>query len=448
MSSKVEAEIEKIGLFMSPDTCTPDNLGSPLKTARSWKPFVFFSKTTRAWKVLRRFPDGGSFSRSFSIVRYGDDAEKKARLCLAAWKSAIDSGEEEKYLRETPYAPTSVGCAQARIKPPQKTQGVKLKSKGLWQAFNIDQTTGRIFQRQFSVKKYGEEARAMAVAFLLEWQSAVALGTELGFWERYPHRSRHEGKPYQNAIPVAERPLTTSEGPIPGGVILNGIGEGGKVALLRQELEETQAKAEETEALYNSIVTDLEAELDTLKRENAQLRAEAHNMRSRVEFLTKTVKKREEEEVFIPATLDDIESWARENLGGSVVVLNRALRMAKKSEFANPGLAYRALLLLRDAYVPLRQAGGGGPDFLALWEAGLAELGLVESPTGSRHLAGEHEDEYSVVWNGRRCFFDRHLKSGNSRDKRFTFRLYFFWDDVDQCVVVGSFPEHLTSRLS
>ena len=43
---------------------------------------------------------------------------------------------------------------------------------------------------------------------------------------------------------------------------------------------------------------------------------------------------------------------------------------------------------------------------------------------------------------------DMPLKSGNSREPRYCFRLYFFWSDQHKRVVVGSFPGHLTTGVT
>lgn len=78
----------------------------------------------------------------------------------------------------------------------------------------------------------------------------------------------------------------------------------------------------------------------------------------------------------------------------------------------------------------------------------LAELGLEESASFSRSRAGEQGDEYFVRFGERRRELDRHLKGSNARDERRRFRLYFFWDEDSQQVVVGWFPSHLSTRLT
>jgi hypothetical protein len=149
-------------------------------------------------------------------------------------------------------------------------------------------------------------------------------------------------------------------------------------------------------------------------------------------------------ETTIPNDLLNFEDWCKENLAGSVVVHNRAFQGAKKSEYQDPALIYRVLLVLRDKYVPMRIYGGA--ESQEAYTSALAELHVEESATGEG--AKFEGDEYAVKYQGRRRILDRHLKSGNSREPRFCMRVYFFWDDESQVVVVGWLPSHLENRLS
>jgi hypothetical protein len=63
-------------------------------------------------------------------------------------------------------------------------------------------------------------------------------------------------------------------------------------------------------------------------------------------------------------------------------------------------------------------------------------------------VLGEQGDEYLTQHNGRKRELDRHLKKGNSRDARYCFRLYFFWDEDNEQVVVGWLTSHLGTRLT
>lgn len=150
------------------------------------------------------------------------------------------------------------------------------------------------------------------------------------------------------------------------------------------------------------------------------------------------------DEVPIPNDLANFEEWCKEYLAGTVVMNSRAFQGVKKSDYQDVSLIYKALLVLRDKYVPMRI--NGGETYREAYHRALGELQLEESLTGEG--AKFEGDVYKVQYQGRRRELDRHLKAGNSRDPRYCFRLYFFWDDESQVVVVGWLPSHLENRMS
>ena len=141
-----------------------------------------------------------------------------------------------------------------------------------------------------------------------------------------------------------------------------------------------------------------------------------------------------------------LEQWGRQHLAGKVVLHSRAIRAARKSPFEDTALVYKSLLVLRDHYVPMKHAGGA--QLRAAYDQALRELHLEDAPCFTGPGAGNEGDTYIVEFAGRKRELDRHLKGSNNRDPRFGFRLYFFWDDDEQQVVVGSLPGHLESRLT
>lgn len=207
---------------------------------------------------------------------------------------------------------------------------------------------------------------------------------------------------------------------------------------LREQLDKQKS---ETDALLEAAQTEIDALKEELDIQKARLRAQA----SRIEFLaqSKTTTAHPES---IPSDLDDVQAWCEANLGGAVSIMSRAYRGLKDSEFEDVGLIYRSLLMLRDAYVPMKRHGGQA--MMEVFHKACGELGLTEEPTGSRTRAGEEGDEYFIRIRGRRRYLDRHLKKGASREARLCFRLYFTWDDEDEQVVVGWLPSHLDTRIS
>jgi len=200
----------------------------------------------------------------------------------------------------------------------------------------------------------------------------------------------------------------------------------------------------EQKELYDGLLSVAGTERESAQNEAEEAKSQNFALRSRIRTLEKSVLNKDGAplEVDIPSTLTNFEAWCQENLGASVTILSRAYQGVKRSDYHDPTLLYRALLLLRDHYAPMRIEGG--PELKTQFEEQLRLLELEESGTGDGvRFEGT---EYTVNYGGRKRVLDRHLKAGNSRESRFCFRLYFFWDDESQCAVVGWLPSHLDNR--
>jgi len=77
----------------------------------------------------------------------------------------------------------------------------------------------------------------------------------------------------------------------------------------------------------------------------------------------------------------------------------------------------------------------------------MQKLGVEEGPSVSDSTLGKFDQQYEVAYQiGYRSkqVLERHIKGGsNARDPRYCMRIYFFWDDERQKVVVGHLPSHL-----
>ena len=150
----------------------------------------------------------------------------------------------------------------------------------------------------------------------------------------------------------------------------------------------------------------------------------------------------------IPGDFDGLPAWAGEHLAGRGVFLSRrAINDAKGSPFEDAELAYRALLLLRDCYVPMKRREDD-TDAYQKYNDERERLSLEDSPAASRASAGQYGDEYYIRYDGRKLLLNRHLRKGGAHDPKRTFALYFCWDDETRQVIVGSLPKHLTTAQS
>ena len=211
------------------------------------------------------------------------------------------------------------------------------------------------------------------------------------------------------------------------------------------ELRDISAKDKET---YQGLVEQYERERDQAIDEAQQTRATNANLRQRLRSLEALTKNRAGKsiETVIPNSLEDFETWCHENLSGAVEIHNRALQGAKKSMLEDCELIFQSLLMLRDFYVPMRREGGNS--LMTAFNNACAKLQLTEEQTFSGEGWAEHGEQYRVRYAGKPRLLERHLKKGNSKDQRYCFRLYFFWDEETEQVVVGWLPSHLDTRAT
>jgi hypothetical protein len=226
--------------------------------------------------------------------------------------------------------------------------------------------------------------------------------------------------------------------------------EAEQLTFLHQRLDQLQKEEEENKSVYEELLQLAESEREEARAQAEELKSEAFGLRARIQYLERQLTERSvyglPEEPELPPTLEELEVWAHRHLAGTVVIHNRALRAAKKSRFSDTELVYRTLLLLRDKYVPMRRIGG--KQKLEEFRAGCAQLALSEEPCFAGASAQKYGDEYFITFAGRRSCLDRHIKGSNARDERYCLRIYFFWDEETQQVVIGWLPSHLRTGIT
>lgn len=209
------------------------------------------------------------------------------------------------------------------------------------------------------------------------------------------------------------------------------------------EITRLEGDAKAQKETYDGLLLANQQELDGVTSERDASRSMAHALRVRIASLEEQLTAKGVTTP-IPDTLDAFDAWVAEHLTGSVTVLNRAHRGVKTSVYEDPTLAYRALLLLRDFYVPMRRQGGDA--LKTAFEAEAQRLGIENSKVGV--ATRTHPEQYTVDYSGRRRELDWHLKAGSGRERTHCFRLYYFWDDATQTVVVGWLPAHLDNAMT
>lgn len=219
------------------------------------------------------------------------------------------------------------------------------------------------------------------------------------------------------------------------------------LGLAIEENDSLRRKLEGEKKTYDGLLQSAEEDRIQIEKERDEARSSYRALQGRLMHLEVALHATgRQENTPIPDSFEGLEEWCTSYLPGRVYVVPRAFRAAKKSAFENSELAYKALLILRDFYVPMRREGGR--EKRLAYEQALAQSGLEDAQSFSGPRAGEQGDEYRVMYNGRPRYLDRHIKGSSSREERFGFRLYFFWDEDSQEVVVGSFPTHLSTRAT
>jgi hypothetical protein len=181
-----------------------------------------------------------------------------------------------------------------------------------------------------------------------------------------------------------------------------------------------------------------------IEEERNQERARAMVLAARVRALEKRLISADESSAR-PADYDAIAPWVEEQFAGRMKLLPRALRGLKSARFSDLGLVCDLLDALASQYVESKR---GDREAWSLFQDILSRQGVEFSKSISKTRAGEQGDEYFVHYRGKRRPLEWHLKKGTSRDPSRDLRIYFFWDEEDEEVVVGSLPGHLDNRLT
>lgn len=140
-------------------------------------------------------------------------------------------------------------------------------------------------------------------------------------------------------------------------------------------------------------------------------------------------------DIEMPSSWDGFADWCDQALIGRLTLSARARRDLRDAIFEDPALAARCLLWLANAYRMARQEGGGSDLRVVL------ESGVHNDRCGT--------DSFDFDWEGEKCRVEWHIKNGgNTHDPRRCLRIYYFWHEATQQVVVATLPAHVRSEAS
>lgn len=207
------------------------------------------------------------------------------------------------------------------------------------------------------------------------------------------------------------------------------------------DLSPLMAAAESERQALQALVSSLETRLQQQEDVNDQLRRSLYNLRSSAANEIESLAPPAGQD--FPISFKGLGAWAKQALNERVAVLPRALSAARKSDFANPSLAYRTLRALADHYWPMKFEDDA--EARSRWQHFLLSERLECGPTGAAVQDRRTTDTYHVDWQRRRVPLDMHIQGNSSRDPTQCFRLYFYVDEKTSVLVVGHLPSHLPS---
>ena len=131
----------------------------------------------------------------------------------------------------------------------------------------------------------------------------------------------------------------------------------------------------------------------------------------------------------LPVAWSEFADWCDRRLVGKVMLTDRAKREVRKPKYKDVAGAARALLWLGGKYREQRLHGGDGD------LRGPNSVGLFNELCGG--------STFNVKWGGQRVEVRWHLKNGgNTHDPTRCLRIYYFWDELNDQVVIASMPAH------
>jgi hypothetical protein len=207
------------------------------------------------------------------------------------------------------------------------------------------------------------------------------------------------------------------------------------------QLREAEHRAEEWERFaeaFEKDATDCKQQYDQEKNRNFALSHYIQSLRGEKSSST------DDNSITLPSSYADVERWISEHYPDRLVLSSKAQRGLKKAVYEDVDKVYKVLILLATKYYDMRKGVISRADF----DIACSDIGVSESPSISGVAAGERGEEYYCLYGGVKRLMERHITDGTNRDPRYCLRVYFFWDDDDEAVVLGSLPEHLDTRIT
>ena len=217
------------------------------------------------------------------------------------------------------------------------------------------------------------------------------------------------------------------------------------IELYEEDLAQSKQACKEMTEMAESYSRDCETEQENnrqLRQRITKLMLQVSNLETRLQRALQAG----ETLVSIDGSYEEIPTWIEENYPGCLYLSSRAKRSLKKAAYEDVRLVYQCLQLLATSYYAYRMGSKTYEDFTT--DMHNVDSGLKEAGAVTETAAGMYGDDYKIEYKGKKRLFERHIGKGTQKDPCKTLRIYYFWDDEDQIVVIGDLPMHLDNSLS
>lgn len=207
-----------------------------------------------------------------------------------------------------------------------------------------------------------------------------------------------------------------------------GASEGDQLAAAKARIEALEKEVRDAASISDGFADEHAKAEERATRAEHQLRAAGFRISQLVDQL-KQRGNNPDDNVALPEDWEEFSNWCDTSLAGRVLLSSRARKEVRAPEFEDVKQAARCLLWLANEARERRIEGGGS----------LGDVTIEEGIRNS-HCGG---DQYDFDWNGGRYTVEWHVKNGgNTRDPKRCLRIYYFWDEVSQQIVISEMPAH------
>ncbi len=201
-----------------------------------------------------------------------------------------------------------------------------------------------------------------------------------------------------------------------------------QIEILREQVTESERYQQE----FSNLHAIAEERAETAE---AQLRASAFRIQQLLEQF-KLAGVSPDAKIDLPNTWDEFANWCDVNLASRVILTPQARRGLRSAVFGDIQLAAQCLLWLANDYrlAKVDDSIGSLRDVTVI-------PGVINAHCGA--------NTFEIEWQSNKRDVDWHIKNGgNTRDPIRCLRIYYFWDESSQQVVIASMPAHLRTDAS